>query len=317
MSRRKGFSRGTVSMRVLRSFARYCYVPTMVVGFNALAIYFIADGYRYVWIVLLILAAIGLSFAMERVLPYEEEWNKAHGDAGKDLAHGVVYEVANLFTLFMFLIISAILLPEWSIWPRELPIVVQFLLAVVIVDCTMTLVHYFSHRVDWLWRLHAVHHGVHRLYGFNGFVRHPLHQALDIVSGTLPLILLGLPVDVAVFLGFAIAVQLVVQHSNVDYALGPFQRILAIGPVHWLHHVNWASEGDVNFGLFFTAWDRLLGTYQLPHERKPRVGDIGIQDCPHYPQDYATQLKAPFDPDGFCPQVSEHSAVPQASQQMK
>ncbi len=193
----------------------------------------------------------------------------------------------------------------------------QFLLAVVIVDCTMTIVHYFSHRVDWMWRLHAVHHGVHRLYGFNGFIRHPLHQALDVVSGTLPLIVLGLPVDVAVLLGFAIAVQLIVQHSNVDYALGPFQNVLAIGAAHRLHHVNWAGEGDVNFGLFFTVWDRLLGTYQAPHERKPRVGDIGIQDCPHYPQDYATQLRAPFDPDGFCPKVSEDGAVSHASQQTK
>jgi sterol desaturase/sphingolipid hydroxylase (fatty acid hydroxylase superfamily) len=81
--------------------------------------------------------------------------------------------------------------------------------------------------------------------------------------------LLGLP---------AIAIQLIVQHSNVDYTLGPFQKILAIGPVHRLHHVNWAGEGDVNFGLLFTAWDRLLGTFKLPHGRKATIGDIGIQD---------------------------------------
>jgi sterol desaturase/sphingolipid hydroxylase (fatty acid hydroxylase superfamily) len=240
-------------MSVLRRFARYFYVPTMMIGFNALAIYLIASGYRYVWIGLVILAGIGLSFAMEHVLPYEDAWNEAHGDTAKDIAHGIVYEAANLFTLVVFLIISAMLLPEWSLWPRELPIAVQFLLAVVVVDCTMTIVHYFSHRVDWLWRLHAV------------------------------------------------------QHSNVDYALGPFQRILAIGPVHRLHHVNWAGEGDVNFGLFLTVWDRLLGTFKLPHGRTPTVGDIGIQDCPHYPQDYRMQLRAPFDPDGFCPQVSEDS----------
>lgn len=294
-------------MRGLRVFARYLYVPTMMVGFNALAVYFIADGYRYVWAGLLLLAAIGLSFAMERVLPYEDAWNETHGDTAKDLVHGIVYEIANLFTLLVFVIISAMLLPEWSIWPHELPIVVQFLLAVVVVDCTMTIVHYFSHRVDWLWRLHAVHHGVHRLYGFNGFVRHPLHQALDIVAGTLPLVILGLPVDVAVLL--TIAVQLIVQHSNVDYTLGPFQYVLAIGPVHRLHHVNWAGEGDVNFGLFFTVWDRLLGTFKLPHGEAPRSGDIGIQDCPHYPQSYAEQLAAPFDVDGFCPKLSEDDAT--------
>ena len=163
--------------------------------------------------------------------------------------------------------------------------------------------------MNWLWRLHAVHHGVYRLYGFNGFIRHPLHQLLDIVVGTLPLVLIGLPVSVAVLLGFAIAMQLIVQHANVDYTLGPLQKLLAIGPVHRLHHVNWAGEGDVNFGLFFTIWDQLLGTFRLPSGRRPGIGDIGIQDCPHFPQIYSRQLKLPFDFNGPCAEVS----VPEAS----
>ena len=162
--------------------------------------------------------------------------------------------------------------------------------------------------MNWLWRLHAVHHGVHRLYGFNGLIRHPLHQVLDIVVGTLPLVLIGLSVDVAVLLGFAIAMQLIVQHSNVDYALGPLQKLLAIGPVHRLHHVNWAGEGDVNFGLFFTVWDRLLGTFRLPSEWRPGIGDIGIQDCPHFPQVYSRQLKLPFDSNGPCVEASRPEA---------
>jgi hypothetical protein len=39
---------------------------------------------------LLLLAAIGLSFLMERVLSYEEIWNQNHDDTGKDVAHGIV-----------------------------------------------------------------------------------------------------------------------------------------------------------------------------------------------------------------------------------
>ena len=76
---------------------------------------------------------------------------------------------------------------------------------------------------------------MHRLYSFNGLVRHPLHQMLDLAVGTLPLVLAGLPGDVAVLLAFAISMQLLVQHSNIDYSLGPFKKFLAIGPVHRLH----------------------------------------------------------------------------------
>jgi sterol desaturase/sphingolipid hydroxylase (fatty acid hydroxylase superfamily) len=97
-----------------------------------------------------------------------------------------------------------------------------------------------------LWRLHAVHHGVQRLYGFNGLVRHPLHQQLDLAIGTLPLVLAGMPLEVAVLLGLAITIQLIVQHSNIDYALGPFRQVLSIGATHRLHHVHWDGENPTS-----------------------------------------------------------------------
>ena len=150
-------------MAAIHFFARYLYVPTLLIGLNGLAVYLVVYGYRYVWVFLLLLAAIGLSFLVERVLPYEDIWNQNHDDTGKDVAHGIVYEIANLITLFAFILISSSFLPEWSIWPQSLPILLQLLLAILIVDCTMTVIHYWSHRIGFLWRLHAIHHGVHRL----------------------------------------------------------------------------------------------------------------------------------------------------------
>ena len=280
-------------MTVLRLFARYGYVPVMLLGLNLAAIYLVSADYSYLWIGLLFCIAVGLSMLMEWVLPYEPEWNEAHADAGKDIAHGVVYEVANISALLVLPLIT--LLNPWKgIWPSSLPLPLQLLLAVVVADFGMTMIHYWSHRLPLLWRLHAIHHGVHRLYGFNGLVRHPLHQTLDLAFGTLPLVLAGLPMPVAVLLAFAISIQLLVQHTNVDCTLGPLQRFIAVGPVHRLHHVNWAGEGDVNFGLFFTFWDDLLGTLRLELPRPPVAGDIGIQDQPDFPQIYLTQLVMPF-----------------------
>jgi sterol desaturase/sphingolipid hydroxylase (fatty acid hydroxylase superfamily) len=294
-------------MAVLRFYARYLYVPTLLIGLNGVALYMMAQGYRYLLLAFPLLAAICLSLWMERVLPYEEEWNESHDDVGKDIAHGLVYEAGNLITLGLLLLIS-LKLPQIELWPTSLPFVAQFLLAALFADCIMTLIHYWSHRLGWLWKFHAIHHGVHRLYGFNGFVRHPLHQALDIAFGTLPLVVLGLPVPVAAALGIAIAIQLILQHSNVDYELGPFQKLLSIGPVHRLHHVNWPGVGDVNFGLFLTVWDRMLGSFRLSADRLPGAADIGIQDCPHFPQDYARQLKIPFEPAMPCEEAAAREA---------
>jgi sterol desaturase/sphingolipid hydroxylase (fatty acid hydroxylase superfamily) len=280
-------------MTVLRFFARYGYVPFMLLGLNLAAVYLVSAHCSYLWIGLLFCVAVGLSLLMEWALPYEPEWNKTHADAGKDIAHGVAYELANIIALLLLPLIT-LFNPLKGIWPSSLPLAVQFLLAIVVADFGMTMIHYWSHRLPLLWRLHAIHHGVHRLYGFNGLVRHPLHQTLDLAFGTLPLVLVGLPMPVAVLLAFAISIQLLVQHTNVDCELGPLQRFIAVGPVHRLHHVNWAGEGDVNFGLFFTLWDDLLGTLRLAAPRVPVAGDIGIHDRPDFPQVYLRQLVMPF-----------------------
>jgi len=276
-------------------FARYAYVPFMMVGLVGLALCLIANG-APVWITgSLAVIAVGLTFLMERIAPYEQTWNGSHGDVSKDVAHGIAYE-AGKFLAMLLLPAIAMINPGEGIWPLHWPLWGQLLLALLVADILMTLNHYVSHKVSWLWRLHSIHHGVHRLYGLNGLIRHPLHQAMDLTVSILPLILAGMPLRVAALLGFAITVQLLLQHANVDYALGPFQRFLAIGPLHRLHHVNWPGQGDVNFGLFLTAWDRILGTFRAAAERPPIAGDIGVEHESNYSQNYLTQLVLPFVP---------------------
>lgn len=58
-------------MAALRLFARYAYVPTMMLGLNGFAVYLVAEGHSYAWIGLLFAVAIGLSLLMEQALPYE------------------------------------------------------------------------------------------------------------------------------------------------------------------------------------------------------------------------------------------------------
>lgn len=131
------------------------------------------------------------------------------------------------------------------------------------------------------------------MYGFNGLMKHPLHQAIETLAGTAPLLVLGLPFEVAALLGFAAAIQVMLQHANVDFCLGPFIRIWAVAPAHRHHHLASATDGDVNFALFTPLWDHFLGTYRDSCPA-PRDGQIGIAGRPDYPQDYARQLVEPF-----------------------
>ena len=145
-------------MAALRLFARFGYVPTMIVGLNLLAVCLVARGNSFLWIGVLFGVAIALSLLTEWILPYEPAWNHPQADSGKDVAHGVIYEIANI-TAILLLPFITLLIPWRSVWPSTLPIGVQLLLAIIIADFSMTMIHYWSHRVSWLWRLHAVHHG--------------------------------------------------------------------------------------------------------------------------------------------------------------
>ncbi|MBF6232206.1 sterol desaturase family protein [Nocardia farcinica] len=278
---------------VVRPLVRYGYVPVMLVGINGAGIALAAAGAAKLWLVALLAAAVALSFAAERVLPYRPAWNRSHGDAGRDTAHTVVNETLVLGSVAAIPALAA-LLPGTGIWPHSWPFVIQVLVAIVIADLGITLAHYASHHIGVLWRFHAVHHSVTRCYGLNGLMKHPLHQMIEMIAGVTPLLLAGIPVPVAAALALAVAVQLLLQHSNADYRVGPLKHVLALNEGHRFHHLKWAGVGDVNFGLFTLIWDHLLGTYSYDPRRRFTSDDLGMAAKPDYPVGYLAQLAEPF-----------------------
>lgn len=277
----------------MRGLLRLAYAPAMLLGFVGGAIWLVATG-RPFWVLPpLLLAAILLSFLAERAAPYEPEWNHDQGDRKRDILHALVNEASYGLTLALVPALT-LLAPFPGLWPHAWPLWLQVLMAIVVADAGITLAHYLSHKVEWLWRFHAVHHSVKRLYGFNGLMKHPLHQAIETTAGATPLILAGMPLQVGMLLGFAVAIQLLLQHSNVDMRIGPLRHVLALAPVHRFHHQRDGHVGDVNFGLFTTLWDRLLGTAMYDKRRRIGRGDVGIGHRPDYPTGYVAQLVEPF-----------------------
>lgn len=240
-----------------------------------------------------VLVAVGLSFAAERGAPYEPAWNRSRLDGGRDLVHAVVNESSTAIGLVMLPVLTD-RFPWSDRWPRALPFVIQVLGAVVVLDIGITLVHRLSHQWAWLWRFHAVHHSVRRLYGFNGLMKHPIHQMIETGGGMAPLVLLGVPTRVAIAVAGLVVLQLLLQHSNVAYRVGWLGRWWALNEGHRLHHLDRTPDGDVNFGLFLLVWDRLLGTYVEPTLRVVGADEVGLADPRGYPTGYVGQLFAPF-----------------------
>lgn len=271
------------------------YVPAMLVVGNGTAIAVVSLDSSWIWLLLLGALAIGSSFLAERLLPFRADWNHSHGDAARDLVHATVNESLSALSVWSVPVFS-LMVPSAGIWPSDWPLTFQWLLAVLVADCGITLAHFASHRWNILWRLHAVHHSVERMYGFNGLMKHPLHQGIETIAGVSPLLAVGIPQDVATLLAFSVTLQLLLQHSNVDVELGIFQRWLALGPTHRLHHLADPIRGDVNFGLFTSIWDRLLGTARFEPWDGPVGTRLGVADRPDYPAKYLSQLVEPFRP---------------------
>ncbi len=272
---------------------RVAFLPFMLIGLNGTAIALAGGGAPKWQLVAIVGVGIGMSFAAERIAPYRADWNQPRGDAPRDVAHALVNELLQLGSLLLLPSLVAIL-AIGSVWPTGVPFWIQVLASVVVVDAGITVAHWWSHRWKPLWRLHSVHHSIERFYGFNGLMKHPLHQLFETAIATTPLVLLGLPADVASAVVVMVAIQLLIQHSNVDYNTGGLHRLLALNRVHRFHHLRWPGVGDVNFGLFLTLWDRMLGTYVDNPTARFDSSDLGIAAEPDYPTSYIAQLARPF-----------------------
>jgi sterol desaturase/sphingolipid hydroxylase (fatty acid hydroxylase superfamily) len=295
--------------RMLISLVRYGYVPTMMIGIGGAAVVLAQAPWAELWMALLIVLAIAVSFIVEQLIPYAADWNGRSDDTGRDVAHAFVNESAFLLVVLVIPALSVVT-PFHRWWPSAWPFVLQVLFAVVVADMGITLVHMASHRVAWLWRLHAVHHSIKRFYGFNGLMKHPAHGGIELAAGTVPLLILGLPMSVAQALAVCIAVQLLLQHSNADYRVGWLRYVLALNEGHRFHHLKWAGVGDVNFGLFTLIWDHALRTFSFDRARRFQSDDLGMAAKPNYPVGYLSQLVEPFRASGACHFEDAGEAMP-------
>lgn len=128
------------------------------------AIWLVGAGRPHWLLAPLLLIAIGSSFLAERIAPYEPVWNENRGDGSRDVLHAIVNEASYAMSLALVPALT-LLAPFPGLWPHAWPLWLQVLTAILVADAGITLAHYLSHKIAWLWRFHAVHHSVQRLYG--------------------------------------------------------------------------------------------------------------------------------------------------------
>lgn len=241
---------------------------------------------------LVVAAALAAVAFLERRLPHRAAWLEDHGDTVTDILHNLVNLSVTQFAATVLTRLGDLVPADQRLFPTAWPLWAQVLLAALVLDLSLFAMHRASHRIGWLWRLHAPHHSAERLYWLNGERRHPLHAVLMAGPGLLALALAGAPsAVVAAWLGL-LTVHLAFQHANLDYRVGVLRHVLGVAESHRWHHKREFEDAQVNFGEFLLLWDRLFGTYYASADQLGEAA-VGLRER-DYPKDYLGQLRAPF-----------------------
>jgi len=212
----------------------------------------------------------------------------------------------NALTDVTFLVIAWLAIAQltltWVTWATEsvhaglglpaaagIPLWLEVIVAIVLLDLGNYLAHWLLHRVEVLWHVHAVHHSSPVLDWLATFRSHLIEQLLRRVVAPVLLIAIGVSTSAvtvasAIFLAWAI-----VNHANVRVNLRFLEPVFITPRLHHLHHV--AASSEKNLGTVFSLWDRLGGRLTIVDVDPETPLGNGHRD---YPQTFGALLREPF-----------------------
>ena len=151
------------------------------------------------WFNLVYLGVVLLILACERILPYERAWQANDGDARRSGSY-LVHQgrgAAGAYLATLAGAASAIALQpaasQAGPWPAQWPMALQVVLGLVVAELGLYVAHRAAHEWRPLWRFHALHHSVRRLWVINTGRFHIVDTLMKIACSQTPLLLLGAP----------------------------------------------------------------------------------------------------------------------------
>lgn len=246
-----------------------------------------------------IVGAYVLIALLERVIPYQESWLRSKNDVRTDVAWFVTNSAMNRLAEPLILA-GGVALGAWlsgviglGLWPSDKPLLLQLAVALVVAEFFEYWFHRAMHETEWLWRFHATHHSVPRLYWMNAVRFHPVDYLLVGPCKLLPLALLGAPAAIFALVNVFAAVHGAFQHANLQVRLGPLNWIFSMAELHRWHHSRSVEEANHNYGGNLIFWDIVFATRWLPAHRQPPV-DIGLSHPSNFPTTFWPQLTSPI-----------------------
>jgi len=210
-----------------------------------------------------------LMMLLEAVFPKKKRSQARQGRWTTNLALVVI----NSFTLKLLGPVTAVVVAEYALdqglgllafSPIPLPLYLEIIIGIVLLDFAIYLQHIAFHRIPFLWRLHKVHHVDRDIDVTTGIRFHPVEAVISMLYKCVVILLLG-PIALSVII-FEIILNASAMFNHANFSipkkLDSVLRLLIVTPdSHRVHHSVHVKETNSNYGFFLSVWDRLGGTY--------------------------------------------------------
>jgi sterol desaturase/sphingolipid hydroxylase (fatty acid hydroxylase superfamily) len=225
------------------------------------------------WDTLLILATM---IILERIYTYSFAVSQR-----SVRARDVISTVVNLY--FTGVVAGMIILPVLVFFPEQFlgrklvlaspeqlgPVWLQVAVVLMLVSLFRYWMHRLQHTVPFLWKLHSYHHQVTDLQATNTLVSHPIDYALRNVVIFLVLGVIGFNPFALLIAVPATNISGTFSHCGGDVKGGLLNYLFVTPEVHRWHHSAQVPEGygySCNYGVEFSFWDIIFGTFYLPQK---------------------------------------------------
>lgn len=157
----------------------------------------------------------------------------------------------------------------------ELPALLEFCLAMILLDLFIYFQHAMFHVLPTLWRFHRVHHADMDVDVSTGLRFHPIEILISAALKIIFIVMSGAPVLAVICFEVILNLSSMFTHSNINLNTS-FERVMRwfiVTPdMHRVHHSVRENETNSNFGFNLSLWDRLFGTYI----QEPRDGQMNM-----------------------------------------
>ncbi|MEL6608604.1 MAG: sterol desaturase family protein [Pseudomonadota bacterium] len=161
-----------------------------------------------------------------------------------------------------------------------LPLWVEIVAAMVILDFVVWANHVLFHKWDFLWRIHRVHHADEEMDVTTAIRFHPFEALLSMAVKVATVYALGAPVIAVILFEIILNGSAMFNHANLRLPerLDRVLRLVWVTPdMHRIHHAVDREEHDSNYGFALSIWDRLFGTYTHDPKDGHEAMKIGLR----------------------------------------